>query len=116
MTAVKVIRGFLAFNAALDFALAYTAAGKGMADNFPSLSAEGVAAINAGLPVHGLLRAFAAYAFESPEARRVAQLSYLGEVLMVAGLRKDFDWAKGKGMVIGPILLIAAIEYFGFRA
>ncbi|KAI9010188.1 hypothetical protein DFJ74DRAFT_686300 [Hyaloraphidium curvatum] len=111
MTAVTVTKYALALNALLDFALAYTGAGQAVQDSFPSLSAEGVRAINAGFPAHGLIRGFAALAIGSAEARRAAQLSYIGELLVVVGLRDKFDLKGGAAMIAIPTAMILALEY-----
>jgi hypothetical protein len=110
-TAVTIIKGALAFNALLDLALGFTAVGDATKGSFPTLSAEGVSAVNAGFPAHGFIRGFAALNLDSKEARQAAQLSYLGELVMAYILKKDFDTKGGMPMIIIPTAMIGALEY-----
>jgi hypothetical protein len=106
-TAVTVIKGALALNALLDFALGFSAVGDATKNSFPTLGADGVSAINAGFPAHGLIRGYAALNLGSKEARQAAQLSYIGELVLVFILKKDFDTKGGLPMILIPSAMIA---------
>jgi hypothetical protein len=115
-TAENVLRGILGVNALLDFALGFlpsTVGTNGLKDGFPGISSdESREVLASGLSVHGFVRLYAALQFESPIARRFAQLSYLGEVVTGVLLRRHAKSLFGSPFVTGPLVLIAALEYY----
>ncbi len=119
-TAENVLKGMLGLNALLDFALGFlptTMGTTGLQDGFPNLSsAESREVLASGLSVLGFVRMYAALNFESPLARRFAQLSYLGEVVTGVLLRKKAKSLFGSPFVTGPLVLIAALEWYNRRA
>ena len=117
MALSNVLRGALALNAALDayLALGLRGSAANMGNAFPGLSADGHKALGASMLVHALIRGYAAKNFESRDARRAAQLSYIAEIGLAVLLRREWDSKRGLAVVLGPALLILGLEYLNRR-